>query len=585
MESPTEAAAAAADARTFSQVVFTDIPYSYPPSTPITCCYTFTAALKPNSRDWVGIFKVGWSTTKDYHTFVWVEQGLDLKGHQSEIRQADFKEYYLPKDETEFYQFCYVDSTGQVRGASTPFCFKKQAEGSMNSSLEDDLLIVTTQQVDQSTREMTELQKELDQIKAENETLKMALEEAANLKGMNAQRDKDVSELVKELNQVMKHNENLKTTLQEQLKENERLKEEMVIQQMDLQQQSQSFNSDTGSRPKEEKYERAVKKINQLKEEREDLKEKANLQSQENNRLNAKLREGERELLKATDSIQLLQVDLQSIEKEKEQLTAEVLKLHSLTGSSEALKTENQELRQRVSQLEVLQNSSNGDIKAQCHTLARELQDAQRMLEAEKQESRNAKRQVDSLKSEMQQFREQLENVNTLREEALQRSSKYEMLLTETNALMNNEKIENEDNNQVIALMKREKEELARENQNLKDDIKELRGVIAGLHAAPASSVYMQPDVTEPHSDTSAAHEEQETSEQEEHLYDNVVNIDEPQEEELLVCRHCQEGFPGITQNELEQHEQSHRVCPFCTLICDNMEQEVFEDHVYSHEL
>lgn len=42
-----------------------------------------------------------------------------------------------------------------------------------------------------------------------------------------------------------------------------------------------------------------------------------------------------------------------------------------------------------------------------------------------------------------------------------------QMLLTETNKLMTSEKIENEENNQMIALMTREKEELARENQVL----------------------------------------------------------------------------------------------------------------------
>lgn len=46
----------------------------------------------------------------------------------------------------EFYQFCYVDSSGQVRGASTPFCFRKTAEHSLESvNQEDDLLVVTTQ--------------------------------------------------------------------------------------------------------------------------------------------------------------------------------------------------------------------------------------------------------------------------------------------------------------------------------------------------------------------------------------------------------------------------------------------------------
>lgn len=55
-------------------------------------------------------------------------------------------DYYLPKDEMEFYQFCYIDSGGQVRGASTPFCFRKSAEHGFESvSQDDDLLVVTTQ--------------------------------------------------------------------------------------------------------------------------------------------------------------------------------------------------------------------------------------------------------------------------------------------------------------------------------------------------------------------------------------------------------------------------------------------------------
>lgn len=48
---------------TFSQVLFVDIPKSYPPATPITCRYTLTPALQPEPRDWVGIFKVRWGVS------------------------------------------------------------------------------------------------------------------------------------------------------------------------------------------------------------------------------------------------------------------------------------------------------------------------------------------------------------------------------------------------------------------------------------------------------------------------------------------------------------------------------------------
>lgn len=50
-------------------------------------------------------------------------------------------EYYLPKDDGEFYQFCYVDNNCQVRGASTPFCFQNAAETSADCSL----LVISTQ--------------------------------------------------------------------------------------------------------------------------------------------------------------------------------------------------------------------------------------------------------------------------------------------------------------------------------------------------------------------------------------------------------------------------------------------------------
>ena len=53
-------------------------------------------------------------------------------------------EYYLPKEESEFYQFCYIDRLGYVKGASTPFSFQNPVEN-MDCSMETDLMVVTTQ--------------------------------------------------------------------------------------------------------------------------------------------------------------------------------------------------------------------------------------------------------------------------------------------------------------------------------------------------------------------------------------------------------------------------------------------------------
>ena len=57
----------------------------------------------------------------------------------------------MPKEDGDFYQFCYVTSTGQVRGASTPFQFKESQiddlvivrEG-LDGTEDEDLMIVKT---------------------------------------------------------------------------------------------------------------------------------------------------------------------------------------------------------------------------------------------------------------------------------------------------------------------------------------------------------------------------------------------------------------------------------------------------------
>ncbi|KAK9530017.1 hypothetical protein VZT92_011555 [Zoarces viviparus] len=599
MESPKDAADSTA--RTFSQVVFTDTPYSYPLSTSVTCCYTLTTAYQPNSRDWVGIFKVGWSTTKDYHTFVWVEPSLDVVGQESATRQAVFTEYYLPKDELDFYQFCYVDSAGQVRGASTPFCFKNPAGQNPESSMDEDLMVITTQeQVELSRHERAELQKELDQIRGENETLKnnlqMEQQQAASMKGQNEQKEKEMSQLVREMDQIKEQNENLKSTLQQQVKETDGLKEEMLKQQRDAaEQNNQSLSLDGASRLNEthaqEKYDRAVLKIKLLKEEREQLRGRVDTQSEETDMLNSKLREQERQLFKMRDSIQLLQVDLQSSEKEKERLSAELLRSQSLAHNMDDVKTENQELCRRLARQMTLQNCSDDELKVKCQTLDGQLQDARRKLAAEREETKNTKSQAESLEKDLQQVRAQLEKVASTCADAQRISGKQELQLAmERDAMADaRETLADKDSlieekEQMIMLVRHEKEELARENQTLMSDIEGLRRAYAELQAPPpAASPHLQPDTN-----TSAANDwqqQQGSPEQAENPYENIDMGAGTEEEQSLVCRHCQECFPCITRNELEQHEGSHRLCPFCTMMCDNMEQSVFEDHVYSHEL
>uniref|UniRef100_G3NIM8 SKICH domain-containing protein n=1 Tax=Gasterosteus aculeatus aculeatus TaxID=481459 RepID=G3NIM8_GASAC len=543
MEKPEEAA----EARTFPQVVFTDTPYSYPYSTTVTCRYTITSPVQPTPRDWVGIFKVGWNTIKDYHTFVWVEPCHDVVGRESTTRSVVFKEYYLPKNEHDFYQFCYVDGNGVVQGASTSFCFKTPAEEDPESDLQGDLLVITTQ---------------------------------------NEQKAREMSELVKEMEEIKKRNDDLRSTVQQKEQENDGLKEDLMKQAekqrleatvekiTSLSLDDLSGQNETHAR---EKYDRAVMKINQLKGERHQLKEQVEAQREEIVTLNSKQREQERELIKMKDTIQLLQVDLQSSEMDKGRLSVELQRSQrsqSQTTVMDDMRREIQELSEKLARQTTPQNCSDDDLTARCHTLASQLKEAEGKLQAEREETRDIRVRSEHLILELQQLRDQMAQLASSGEKAERTSGKLELKLKEANGAIADARfaIAEKDcligeKEQQIALAGLEKEELSRENQMLRDDMERLRGAYAALQAS---------------AQTNAPHPQPQQPQQPEHPYDS---IETGAEEESLICRHCRESFPCITEDELQQHEQSHRLCPFCTMICDSMEQSAYEDHVYSHGL
>ncbi|KAJ0016103.1 hypothetical protein NQD34_014393 [Periophthalmus magnuspinnatus] len=538
MDSSIEAASVDPTAATFSQVVFTDVPRSYPTNTGVTCNYTVTPSFHPHNRDWVGIFKVGWSSAKEYHTFIWVEPCQDSAGQETLMKQAVFKDYYLPKDD-EFYQFCYIDNTGQVRGASTPFCFLNPSDQSLDSNPDDDLLVITTQeQVEQSVREKAELMKELEKIRAENETLKSHFlkerQEVENCKGLNTQKEQEWRTLISEMDQIKEERDRLKSDVQKQKTEMDNLKVYQI---------RYAFISPTVGKlhvldllkynffKTQEKYDKALKKIKMMKEERDKLKDINETQ---------KIK---KEFLRAQDDLQLLKVDLQCSETEKQRISTE---LQTLQSKIQQLKEENLEIQRKSYKQEQVQNGPVEDLKIKCQELTDELQQAHRSLAAEKEESKNLRRQTEAVETEMTKIKEQQDKMAEYSQDLERRNNKLQIQLREAHENIAEKDALREQQEDGIKLDRREKEELARENQALKNDIEELRRAFAEHPQNVLESVYDQ---------------------------------------ECLVCRYCQERFPGITQNELEQHEQSHRVCPFCTIICDEMGQREFEDHVYAHEL
>ncbi|XP_074080305.1 calcium-binding and coiled-coil domain-containing protein 2 isoform X2 [Macrotis lagotis] len=193
----------------FSQIVFNNMEKFYIPGGDIICHYTFSQHFIPRRKDWVGIFRVGWKTTREYYTFMWAVLPTDLNSKSSFQQQVQFKAYYLPKDD-EYYQFCYVDQDGVVRGASVPFQFRPESE--------EDILVVSTQG---EVEEIEQLNKELRQ---QNQELK---DNCVNLQKQNSdmhgelQKTQDLQERLESLTEINKTLEQSVSVLKE---ENEGLK-------------------------------------------------------------------------------------------------------------------------------------------------------------------------------------------------------------------------------------------------------------------------------------------------------------------------------------------------------------------------
>ncbi|XP_041701498.1 calcium-binding and coiled-coil domain-containing protein 1-like [Coregonus clupeaformis] len=105
------------------RVEFRNVGSSYFPQSRVECHYSISSQHTWASHDWVGLFKVGWSSVKDYHTFVWAlapagyQEGTDVNCC------VHFQASYLPKPSSQQYQFVYVDGKGEVCSASPQFTF------------------------------------------------------------------------------------------------------------------------------------------------------------------------------------------------------------------------------------------------------------------------------------------------------------------------------------------------------------------------------------------------------------------------------------------------------------------------------
>ncbi|TNN82509.1 Calcium-binding and coiled-coil domain-containing protein 1 [Liparis tanakae] len=105
------------------RVEFRNMGSSYFPQSRVDCHYTLSSEHSWASNDWIGLFKVGWSSVKDYHTFVWALAPADYQEGTDVNCCVHFQASYLPKSSSQNYEFVYIDAKGEVFSRSSNFTF------------------------------------------------------------------------------------------------------------------------------------------------------------------------------------------------------------------------------------------------------------------------------------------------------------------------------------------------------------------------------------------------------------------------------------------------------------------------------
>ncbi|XP_029927620.1 tax1-binding protein 1 homolog B isoform X2 [Myripristis murdjan] len=363
------------DTSNFAHVIFQNVGKSYLPHAALECHYTLTQFIKPHQKDWVGIFKVGWSTARDYYTFLWSPLPENYVEGTAVNRAVVFQGYYVPNDDGEFYQFCYVTHKGEIRGASTPFQFRANSPSedellTVEDECNSDILVVTTkagfleQKMEEAQREKEELvknmallQQEKEQLEGEKENL---LKECEQEKETCAQLRRENQEVQNSSQALQEEREEVKRRLEEATARVLQLEEDLIgVTQKGLQKETEldslkdrvkkltAEKEALDSHLKNERDEKELYKIHLKNRELENTKLSAELQMLKSVDVNK-----ENTIAQFKEEVGRLQACLTEKEKQHREVLAKVSPL----GDMKALK---EQLRQKEEQLQATQQQSS----------------------------------------------------------------------------------------------------------------------------------------------------------------------------------------------------------------------------------
>uniref|UniRef100_A0A2K6G1F1 Calcium-binding and coiled-coil domain-containing protein 2 n=1 Tax=Propithecus coquereli TaxID=379532 RepID=A0A2K6G1F1_PROCO len=333
----------------FSQVIFNNVEKFYVPGGDITCYYTLTQHFIPRRKDWIGIFRcslnqtilqllvspntgnswcqVGWKTTREYYTFMWVTLPIDLNNISAK-QEVQFKAYYLPKDD-EYYQFCYVDQDGVVRGASIPFQFRPENE--------EDILVVTTQ------GEVEEIEQQNKELCKENQELK---DSCVSLQKQNSDMQAELQRKQEELETL----QNINKKLEQKVKEQKDYWETELLQLKEQNQKVSSENEKMGMRVDQLQAQLSTqeKEMEKLVQGAQDKTEQLEHLKKENGQLSLSLTEQREHQKKLEQTVEEMKQKETAAAKKQQKLTDENFDLSRRLGENKIIYDALQREKERI---------------------------------------------------------------------------------------------------------------------------------------------------------------------------------------------------------------------------------------------
>ncbi|KAI4885743.1 hypothetical protein NFI96_011048 [Prochilodus magdalenae] len=423
----------------FAHVIFQNVGKSYLPHAALECHYTLTQFIKPHPKDWVGIFKVGWSTARDYYTFLWSPLPDNYSEGTAVNRSVVFQGYYVPNDDGEFYQFCYVTHKGEIRGASTPFQFRANSPTEEELlTVEDeggsDILVVTTkasyleQKMEEVRLEKEELLKSMELLQKERDDLLMERDrlqkEYEQERESAAQLRREVQDLQLSNQSLQEEREEVKRRMEENTARLLQLEEDLIgVTQKGLQKETELDCLKDRVKKLTLEKEALESQLKNEKDEKELYKIHLKNRELENTKLSAEL-----QMLRSVDvnkenTIAQLKEELARAKAcltEKEKQHRQLLANSSPSGESKALR---EQLRQKEEQLQATQQ--------QAAMLSAELRDSSSARDRGMAELYRARLEVDSLRqgqaearAECSRLEKQLEEIkNSAKQEAQRKES------------------------------------------------------------------------------------------------------------------------------------------------------------------